>query len=152
MAGGGSAAGTSFDIGNGFTAALGYRNGTTEGLLTKEGLDTYGGQLTYTADSYGASVTANVKVQTTLHTGDLMDTGLQPRQELLFLQSVLDTKWRSYNCCRYRAMVRWTSGMKWDQELLVLLLVQTVPSQKGTDYYMYEAFYSYPVNDGMIHL
>ena len=97
MAGGaGTAAGASFDIGNGFTAAVGYTgDGTTEGLLTKEGYDVYGGQLTYTADSYGASVTyANVESSTTIqHTGDLTDTGLQKKQELLFLQSVLDTKW-----------------------------------------------------------
>ena len=64
MAGGaGTAAGASFDIGNGFTAAVGYTgDGTTEGLFTKEGVDVYGGQLTYTADQYGASVTyANVE-------------------------------------------------------------------------------------------
>ena len=60
MAGGqGTAFGASFDIGNGFTAAVGYTgDGTsTKGLLTKEGTDVFGGQLTYTADSYGASVT-----------------------------------------------------------------------------------------------
>ena len=60
----GTAAGASYDIGNGFTAAIGYTgNGsTTNGLLTKEGYDVYGGQLSYAADSYGASITyANVE-------------------------------------------------------------------------------------------
>ena len=58
-AGFGTTAGASFDIGSGFTAAVGYEGDgdSTNGLLTKEGLDAYGGQLTYTADSYGASVT-----------------------------------------------------------------------------------------------
>ena len=67
MAGGaGTAAGASIDIGNGFTAAVGYTgDGTTEGLLTKEGLDVYGGQLTYTGDSYGASVTYALKETST---------------------------------------------------------------------------------------
>ena len=50
MAGGaGTAAGASFDIGNGFSAAVGYTgDGTTEGLLTSEGLDTC---LLYTSPS-----------------------------------------------------------------------------------------------------
>ena len=58
-AGFGTAAGASFDIGNGFTAAIGYegQGSSTNGLLTKEGADAFGGQLTYTADSYGASIT-----------------------------------------------------------------------------------------------
>ena len=40
-AGFGTAAGASFDLGNGFTAAVGYegQGSTTSGLLTKEGLD-----------------------------------------------------------------------------------------------------------------
>jgi len=63
--GSGTAAGASYDFGNGFTGALGYAgNGSdsTAGLMTEQGDDAYGGQLTYTADRYGASVTwANVE-------------------------------------------------------------------------------------------
>ena len=64
ITGGGTAFGASFDIGSGFTGAIGYAGAgsSTSGLLTKQGDDSYGGQLTYTADSYGASVTyANVE-------------------------------------------------------------------------------------------
>ena len=55
----GTAAGASFDFGDGFTAALGYTgNGSSSsGLLTKEGYDSYGLQLTYTDEDFGASVT-----------------------------------------------------------------------------------------------
>ena len=48
----------SYDIGNGFTGALGYAGeGTSDGLMTKAGQDMYGAQLSYAADNYGVSVT-----------------------------------------------------------------------------------------------
>ena len=55
----GTAAGASVEIGGGFTAAFGYTGdgSTVNGLLTDEGEDSYAGQLTYTADSYGLSLT-----------------------------------------------------------------------------------------------
>ena len=59
-AGLGTAAGASYDFGNGFTAAIGYEGqGATagKGLMTKEGVDVFGGQVTYTGDNYGVSVT-----------------------------------------------------------------------------------------------
>ena len=58
-AGLGTAAGASYDFGNGFTAAVGYEGegASTSGLLTKEGTDVFGGQVTYTGDTYGVSVT-----------------------------------------------------------------------------------------------
>ena len=59
-AGLGTAAGASYDFGNGFTAAIGYEGegaAAGKGLMTKEGLDVFGGQVTYTGDSYGVSVT-----------------------------------------------------------------------------------------------
>ena len=56
----------SYDIGNGFTGAFGYAGqGTSSGLMTKEGTDYYGGQISYAADNYGASVTyANLDTAT----------------------------------------------------------------------------------------
>ena len=63
----GTALGVSFDLGYGFTAALGYEgsggssNGT-KGLATKESTDALGGQLAYTGDSFGVSVSwANIE-------------------------------------------------------------------------------------------
>ena len=72
ITGGGTAAGASYDFDNGFTAAIGYAgtsalaDGTQKGLMTKEGLDAYGLNAAYTADSYGVSVTyATVETSTT---------------------------------------------------------------------------------------
>ena len=49
----------SFDLGNGFAAAIGYEGegDNTDGLFTTQGTDTYGGQISYSADQYAASET-----------------------------------------------------------------------------------------------
>ena len=55
----GASLSASYDIGNGFTGAIGYSGEGTgsNGLGTNEGADLYGGQIAYSADNYGASVT-----------------------------------------------------------------------------------------------
>ena len=59
----GIALSTSFDIGNGFTAALAYEGeGSTKGISSKESTDAFGGQLAYTGDSFGVSLSyANIE-------------------------------------------------------------------------------------------
>ena len=154
MAGGaGTAAGASFDIGSGFTAAVGYTgDGTTEGLLTSEGLDTYGGQLTYTADSFGASITyANVESSddttywglngywTPAETGTAVPS-ISVGYELGDPTTAADTE-------------QWFVGLQWDEmgpgTLGAAVGTNGAITEGATDYYMYEAFYSYPINDGM---
>jgi hypothetical protein len=154
MAGGaGTAAGASFDIGSGFTAALGYTgDGTTEGLVTKEGTDVYGGQLTYTADSYGASVTyANVESAddttywglngywTPAETGTAVPS-ISVGYELGDPTTAVDTE-------------QWFVGLQWDEmgpgTLGAAVGTKGAISEGAVDYYQYEAFYSYPINDGM---
>jgi len=157
MAGGaGTAAGASYDFGSGFTAAIGYTgDGTTEGLMSLEGLDTYGGQLTYTGDSFGVSVTyADVETSSTANTifwgfngyytpesSDLPSISVgyeigDPSSS----SSTVDTE-------------QWFVGLQWDEMgpgTLGLALGTNGAIQEGTpDNYMYEAFYSYPVNDGV---
>ena len=64
----------SYDIGGGFTGAIGYAgSGTSDaGLMTKKGTDYYGGQLSYAADSYGASVTY-ANLEEVRSTSDIID-------------------------------------------------------------------------------
>ena len=54
----GTAAGASFDFGNGFAAAIGYEGQGmgTKGLTTDAGVDAYGAQVSYIGDSYGVSL------------------------------------------------------------------------------------------------
>ena len=59
----GVALGANFDIGAGFTAALAYEGqGTTTGLMSYGSTDAIGGQIAYTGDSFGISLSyANIE-------------------------------------------------------------------------------------------
>ena len=60
----GTAAGASFDFGNGFAAAIGYeaQGMGTKGIATDAGVDAYGAQVSYLGDSYGVSLSwANIE-------------------------------------------------------------------------------------------
>ena len=156
-AGKGTAAGASFDLGNGFTAAVGYegQGSGTEGLLTKEGADAYGGQLTYTADSYGASITyANIEVPSagasdTVYWGlngywTPAETGSMPSISVGYEMGNPDT---GDDTTHYFA------GLQWDEvgpgTFGAALGTTGHTAESAPEYLMYEAFYSYPVNDGM---
>ena len=154
--GSGTAAGASFDIGNGFTAAVGYTgNGSsTSGLLTKEGDDAYGGQLTYTADSYGASVTyANIEtsgVDTTYWALNgywtPSDSGSMPSVSVGYEVGDPET-------AGAKDTTQYFVGLQWDEAgpgtFGVALGTDGAFAEDATEYMVYEAFYSYPVNDGM---
>ncbi len=60
----GAALGASFDLGNGFTAAIAYegQGNSTKGFATKEGTDAIGAQVAYSGDTFGVSVSwANIE-------------------------------------------------------------------------------------------
>jgi len=150
----GTAAGASLDIGNGFTAALGYTGAgsSTSGLSTKEGNDAYGLQLTYTDDSYAASVTyANVEGTT-----DTTYWGLNgywtPESEsnvpsISVGYEMGDPEGTANDTTQYFV------GLQWDEVgpgSLGIALGNTGPISDGaTETTMYEVFYNYPINDGM---
>ena len=63
----GTALGASFDFENGFSVSVGYEGEGmgTDGLLTNAGVDAYGAQVAYNADSYGVSLSwANIENHT----------------------------------------------------------------------------------------
>jgi len=62
---GGFMVGASYDIGNGFTAAVGFA-GPETGIMTQESNDAFGANLAYTADTYGLSFTYGVVESTTV--------------------------------------------------------------------------------------
>jgi len=152
----GTAAGASFDIGNGFTAAVGYSGAgsSTSGLFTKEGDDAYGGQLTYTGDSYGASATyANIEtsgVDTTYWALNgywtPSDSGSMPSVSVGYETGDPET-------AGAKDTTQYFVGLQWDEAgpgtFGVALGTDGAFAEDATEYMIYEAFYSYPVNDGM---
>ena len=163
--GNGTAAGASFDIGNGFTAAIGYtgEGSSNKGLLSKESADAFGGQLTYTGDSYGLSATyANIETAATGTTTAVADSdvtywalnGYWTPSESGSLPSI-SVGYETGDS--EKATVKDTStffvGIQWDEvgpgTFGAAMGTTGHISDGDTEYYMYEAFYSYPVNDGM---
>ena len=150
--GGAVAAGASYDFGNGFTAATGMQT-SSDGVLTEESLDSYGLNVAYTGESYGVSLTYGITESSiteenaatainAYYTPDgfpsisvgyeIVDLGGEP--------SAADE------------MESFFVGLTWDEvgpgSAGVALGYSDVV--EGTDEeYMYEAYYEYPVNDGM---
>jgi len=158
----------SYDIGGGWTAALGYvgDGSNAEGLMTKAGTDYFGGQVAYAADSYGISLTyANLEgtkysnnAPDTEYLTDTVyyglnaywtpeETGVVPSISVGFEQGdveaseTLDTS-------------QWFLGFQWDEAgpgtLGAAIGSSGAQANDDTaDLNMYEVFYSYPLNDGM---
>ena len=145
----------SYDNGDGFTLGFGYEgNGdTSSGLLTKEGSDTFGLQAAYAADQYGASVTyANYNTSTTdtAYWGlngywTPEDVGAIPSISVGFEVGNPDN---STTDSRHYFV-----GFQWDEvgegTLGAAFGTTQHINDNATEYLMYEAFYSYPINDGM---
>ena len=155
----GTAAGASYEFGDGFAVAIGYTGSgsSTSGLMTKESSDQIGGQLTYSADSFGASVTlAQIEDYEDDNTRNFWalngywtpeETGIIPSisvgYEVGDAQGLADTS-------------AWFVGIQWDEAGPGTFgaALGTQGASRGIKYHdeeflMYEAFYSYGVNDGM---
>ena len=137
-----------YDIGGGFTGALGYSGeGTGNGIMTTEGTDMFGGQLSYAADSYGASVTyANLDTATAWGlNGYYSFEGSFP--------SVSVGYEFTENEGGVADQTQWFTGLQWDEvgagTLGAALGTKGPQSDGGTEEMAYELFYSYPVNDSM---
>ena len=138
-----------YDIGNGFTGAVGYQGqgAAASGLATNEGVDYYGGQLTYTDDSFGASVTyANVDTATAWGLNGYYTFASN-------LPSISLGYEFTENEGATADSTQWFAGLQWDELGSGTLGVSAGNKGPQTDGAVeemaYEAFYSYPVNDGM---
>ena len=156
ITGGGTALGASFDIGGGFTAALGYAGAgsSTAGLLTTEGDDAYGGQLTYTADSYGASVTYGLTESAGVNTTSWALNGYWTPSETGSLPSLsLGYETDDSEDDSVLEKTSYFIGLQWDEvgpgTFGVAAGTSTPTPTNAEELLMYEAFYSYPVNDVM---
>jgi len=151
-AGYGTAAGASYDFGNGFILAAGYegQGDTASGLFTKEGTDAYGGQLSYSSDAYGVSVTyADIEGTTdTKYWG--LNGYFTPSETSLPSISI---GYEVGNPQSGEDTTGWFAGFQWDEvgpgSLGAAVGTQGGVAENADEPLMYEAYYSYPVNDGM---
>ena len=150
-----TAAGASFELGNGFDLALGYTgDGTGSGLLTSEGLDSYGGQLTYTADSFGASVTyALIEGASATDTTYYALNGYWTPDETGSVPSISVGYETADPENTDTDSTQWFVGLQWDEigpgTLGAAVGTTGSIADNADETLMYEAFYSYSVNDGM---
>ena len=162
-AGHGTAAGASFDLGNGFTAAVGYEGtgDSTNGLFTNEGQDAYAAQLTYVDDSYGVSVTYG-NLETTAESAPFgyLDTtywalnGYWTPSETGSMPSIsVGYETGDPEQAGAEDTTHYFVGLQWDEfgpgTFGVALGTKAHVADNADEEMMYEAFYSYPVNDGM---
>jgi len=151
---GGAMAGASYDWGNGFTAAVGYAGAET-GIMTLETTDAVGANLAYLGDNYGVSVTygsieqgvngVNQNVFTALNGYYSFDNGLNVSAGYEY-GDIGGNGNDSDESINYFVGVNGEVG---PGELGAALGTAGGQLENQTEELMYEAYYSYPVNDGM---
>ena len=143
----GASLSASYDIGGGFTGAFGYSGeGTGNGLMTNEATDMVGGQLSYAADSFGASITyANLDTATAwglngYYTFDSTLPSISVGYEFTDNDLAVDD-------------TQYFVGLQWDElgagTFGVAAGTRGPQADGATEEMAYEMFYSYPVNDSM---
>ena len=155
---GGAAVGASYDFGSGFTAAVGYAAGEgdmAKGLMTKETLDAYGVNASYTGDNFGISVTYGL-VETSSTDEDTftafngyyspdgfpsISVGYEIGEDGSVADKTADELTSFFVGLQFDELGPGTAG--------VALGTKTPTVEKTDEQYMYEAYYSYPINDGM---
>ena len=157
---GGVMAGAAYDFGNGLTAAVGWA-GDENDVANEEGIDAYGINFAYTADSYGVSLTygvtedgAPINDNMEVDSFVALNAYYTPDSEGLPSISV------GYEVGEDGSVVgdddglsNFFVGLTWPEVgagEFGLAMGTRVNTVEDTDaQYMYEAYYSYPINDGM---
>ena len=151
---GGAMFGASYDWGNGITAAIGYAGAET-GIMTLETTDAYGANVAYSADNYGVSVTygsietgdngINQDVYTALNGYYSFDNGLN----ISAGYEIGDVPAGGHAADESINYFVGINGEVGPGELGAAVGTSGGQLENQTEELMYEAYYSYPVNDGM---
>ena len=159
ITGGGTAFGASYDFENGLTAAVGYagQGSTTSGLLTEEGLDSYGINAAYTGDNYGVSLTfGSTETDEVAHFDTDTFTALNAYYAPEGFPSIsAGYEWGTDGSAVATAdeSTSYFIGLQFDEigpgSAGVAMGTKTPTVEDTEDLLMYEAYYSYPINDGM---
>ena len=153
-----------YDLGGGYTAAFGYVADGTSGVASKAGQDFVGGQLSYNADQYGLSLTysvneasSNTSTATEEYLQDTTFIGLNgywtPAETGIVPSISYGYESGDVEGAGENGTTQWFVGLQWDEVgegVLGAAIGSNGAITEGTDELtMYEAFYSYPLNDGM---
>ena len=151
ITGGAIAAGASYDFGNGFTVATGMQTSTE--VLTEESLDGIALNAAYTGEDFGVSLTYS-SVETSITEEDTA-TAFNAYYTPEGLPSIsvgyetVDIGGAAATADEKESVF---AGLTWDEvgpgSLGVALGYSNIVEGSDEEY-MYEAYYSYPVNDGM---
>ena len=147
-------AAAAYDFGNGFTVAGGISGtgGADAGLFTKESLDVYGIQAAYNTDSYGVSL--SYALTDTSATAESTFWGLNAfysfeGEGLPSISVGYETEDPSAGVTEEGYFV----GLTWPEVGAGSFSIGMSSTENfkdtDTEYYQYEAAYSYPINDGM---
>ena len=151
ITGGEIAAGASYDFGNGFTVATGMQ--TSQEVLTEESLDGIALNAAYTGENYGVSITySSVESSITEEDTATAFNAYYTPEGLPSISVGYETVDIGGAAASEDEKESVFAGLTWDEvgpgSLGVALGYSDIV--EGTDEaYMYEAYYSYPVNDGM---
>ena len=156
ITGGEATIGASYDFGSGFTIASGFQTSSTDkGVFTEDSLDSYAFNAAYTADNYGVSVTYGIK-ETSITDED---TAIAFNAYYAPEGSGLPSISAGYETVDIGGAVAirdekssFFVGLSWDEvgpgSAGVAMGHSDTNEEKDAEY-QYEAYYSYPINDGM---
>tara|TARA_Y100001968_G_scaffold330960_1_gene384156 strand:+ start:1414 stop:2748 length:1335 start_codon:yes stop_codon:yes gene_type:complete len=146
----------SYDAGNGFTFAGGISgtSGGTSGVFTKESLDVYGLQAAYSADQWGAAVSyALSETSTTAETTYWGFNAYWTPSDATAFPSISVGYETEDPSASSSTKDGFFVGLGWDEvgpgSFSLGLGSVANYAESDTEYYQYEASYSYPINDSM---
>jgi len=154
ITGGGATIGASYDIGGGWTAAVGAQT-TEASVFTEESGDSYALNTAYIADSYGLSLTYGV-VENDALTEENKYTALNayytPEGSLPSISVGYEFGDLGGAAAGADEQASFMVGLTWDElgpGSAGVALGHSGTVENADEQYQYEAYYAYPVNDSM---
>ena len=154
ITGGGATVGASYDFGNGLTAAFGAQT-TEASVFTEESGDAYAFNTAYTADDYGVSLTYGVVENAGLtdeNTFTALNAYYTPEGALPSISVGYEIGDIGGAAATADEQASFMVGLTWDEVgpgSAGIAAGFSNANEADDELYQYEAYYEYPVNDGM---
>ena len=154
ITGGGATVGAAYDFGTGFTAAVGAQT-TESAVFTDESGDAYALNAAYTADTYGVSLTYGVVENSGLTDEDTytaINAYYLPEGALPSVSVGYEVGDLGGAASTVDETTSFFVGLSWDEVgpgTAGIAAGHSSTVEGSDEEYQYEAYYSYPINDGM---